>query len=375
MAIKWTVKRDQKEHAPVSSEQLRNLARAGKLKPTDLVRRGETGDWKKASSVAGLLAPGDVSRETAAAGPASEPAASPSPDGSLPMGKLLATIAGGAVLIALLLPAVQRAREAGRKAGQRGLQAGQHAGQGTISRLDDPERTEEITDTWTRSESDSKGVAASSTVNQSAKASTKPVKVGTLEEMGARAFENLPFAEIDGAQEIQDVPLTEDFAKPGVFAFRRIVPDGLKATLSRQKWEQMTALGYNERTEVQELNESFDIRKSEGEPRSMIEWKSWPGLVHTYPILRLGARPGDRWEWTNPDASGNEMVSRYVYQRCVQHNGVRCVLIESELSISGRKSARKLRWYAEGIGLVKQVDYILLPDYTMESTMHRIIRD
>ena len=55
MAHQWTIKRGQKEHGPVSSAQLRKMAIDGKLKPTDLVRCGDTDEWREASSVAGLF--------------------------------------------------------------------------------------------------------------------------------------------------------------------------------------------------------------------------------------------------------------------------------------------------------------------------------
>jgi len=83
VAHKWTVKRGQKEHGPLSSEQLRNLARTGKLKPKDLVRRGETGDWKEASSVAGLFAEGREVGDASNQPPVADPVTTPAPSDSL----------------------------------------------------------------------------------------------------------------------------------------------------------------------------------------------------------------------------------------------------------------------------------------------------
>lgn len=163
MAHKWKVKRGQKEHGPLSSEQLRSLARTGKLKPTDLVRRGEIGEWKEASSVAGLLSQGNEARKTATAGPVSEPAANSSPSESLGFiewyktkwmaqqpavaqaalwlfygwlwiptwylttartGNIFVKVAVGAILVALLLPAIKNAREAARRAQERAVATG-----------------------------------------------------------------------------------------------------------------------------------------------------------------------------------------------------------------------------------------------------------
>ena len=57
MARQWTIKRGENEHGPISSQQLRNIAKSGKLNPTDLIRCGEDGDWQQASALAGLLSP------------------------------------------------------------------------------------------------------------------------------------------------------------------------------------------------------------------------------------------------------------------------------------------------------------------------------
>tara|TARA_R100001132_G_C3275839_1_gene100054 strand:- start:20077 stop:20787 length:711 start_codon:yes stop_codon:yes gene_type:complete len=51
----WHIKRANKEHGPVSGEQLRNLASTGKLRPTDYVKKVESDDWKQASSISGLF--------------------------------------------------------------------------------------------------------------------------------------------------------------------------------------------------------------------------------------------------------------------------------------------------------------------------------
>ncbi|QDU94053.1 hypothetical protein Pla8534_18390 [Lignipirellula cremea] len=343
----------------MSSGQLRNLARTGKLKPTDLVRRGGTGEWKEASSVAGLLAQSDsvpsprAPESTTPTGPTAANAVAQSAANN----KILLWGAGGCggsfmlfFLICCGLAGIKNAQQAARRAEER---------VSTNSGL--PHRNVNNSN--------------ESTANHSPSISSKPVNIGTLEEMGDRAFKNLPFANVEQGTGIPAVPLSESFAKSGTFTFRRIMPDMLKAQKSPQKWEQLKVLGYKERTEIQEVTKTFNIRPSEGEPRSMIEWKTWPGLPHAYPIIRMGAISGDRWEWINHDVSGNEMLSRYEYSKCVEYAGVKCVMIESELFIGGQKSGRKFSWYAEEIGLVKETDFTILPDYTLESTYHRIVKD
>ena len=54
MTDQWRIKRNNKVHGPISSEQLRTFANTGKLRPTDLVRNDKS-DWKQASSILGLF--------------------------------------------------------------------------------------------------------------------------------------------------------------------------------------------------------------------------------------------------------------------------------------------------------------------------------
>lgn len=131
-------------------------------------------------------------------------------------------------------------------------------------------------------------------------------------------------------------------------------------------------------TNVSESSMTFDIRISEGEPKTMIQWhRLGPELVHAYPIIRIGARPGDRWEWTNYDVSGSKMIYRYQYHRCVLHNGVRCAKIETGLfSESGQQALKTVDWYAEGIGLIKQSEYVSLSSrMELMHTKHRVISE
>lgn len=54
MTDQWRIKRANKEYGPISSEQLRNLANTGKLRPTDLIRSDKS-DWRHADSISGLF--------------------------------------------------------------------------------------------------------------------------------------------------------------------------------------------------------------------------------------------------------------------------------------------------------------------------------
>jgi WD40 repeat protein len=53
----WYCMTDGSELGPLSAQELQNLARAGRLQRTDLIRRGETGSWVPAERVKGLSFP------------------------------------------------------------------------------------------------------------------------------------------------------------------------------------------------------------------------------------------------------------------------------------------------------------------------------
>ena len=52
---KWFFKKDGTQYGPFSAEQLRELARSGKLLPTDLVWREDMSEAVAASKVRGLF--------------------------------------------------------------------------------------------------------------------------------------------------------------------------------------------------------------------------------------------------------------------------------------------------------------------------------
>ncbi|WDI39880.1 DUF4339 domain-containing protein [Bremerella sp. P1] len=213
------------------------------------------------------------------------------------------------------------------------------------------------------------------TKTKSSSASAESGEIGTLEELGDAAYENLPFADVEESPDIAAVPLTEDFAKAGTFRFRSINPDMLKASLTPQLWEQTSITGYKERTQIGESDVTFNIQLSKGEPKTMLQYH---GEGFTSPIIRIGALPGDQWEWINLDVVGEEVITRFHYRRCVRHNERRCVMIEKEILGDDRMPvvAKWVNWYAEGIGLVKQSEYHWWSsklNFTHIRAKHRII--
>ena len=65
--MEWYYAKDGKQEGPVSAAQLRQLASAGKLDPTDMVFKIGTKDWVEASTVSGLFAAGAAPPATAPA--------------------------------------------------------------------------------------------------------------------------------------------------------------------------------------------------------------------------------------------------------------------------------------------------------------------
>lgn len=66
--MEWYYAKDGKQEGPVSAAQLRQLASAGKLEPTDMVFKIGSKDWVEAATVSGLFAAG----RSAPAAPAPE---------------------------------------------------------------------------------------------------------------------------------------------------------------------------------------------------------------------------------------------------------------------------------------------------------------
>lgn len=86
MATQWYYKIDDEKHGPVSSQQLKKLAMAGKLSPSDPVRRTTDRRWVFASKVHGLF---DEPVETEQVEEPEEPVEEEDdyPQGNIPMGR------------------------------------------------------------------------------------------------------------------------------------------------------------------------------------------------------------------------------------------------------------------------------------------------
>lgn len=335
--MNWHYSRAGERYGPITAAQLKELATTGQLGPADLVWREDMTDWRKASSVKGLFPERAKQTPTMTPPPVHPIDGKESETKTLTPKRLLLGCLFIPVLIALLLPAVKQARDAARKAQAERQSEKTRDGSGTMA--DSPATPDLLS-----------GSASDSS------ASTTPTNVGTLEEMGEKVYDSLLFARVEQSPDIAPIPLAEDFAQSGTFRFRQIIPDITKTTMSQTEWENMTTLGYKERTEVREFSEAYDLRLSDGEPKSLLEWHPHSVVPEVFPIVRIGAMPGDKWEWTNQAIDGTKVIFRYTYRRCVQHNGIPCVMIESEEHALGIQLSKHIQWYARGIGLVKKTE-------------------
>jgi len=350
MSHNWHYTKGGERHGPITAADLKHLTKTGQLSPDDLVWREDTKDWKKAGSIKGLFPSPVVQPQTTLSPPPLPPTTKQAGDVPLftPKRLILAFVLFPLVIV-MLLPIVQRARDAARKsqAERQGDRADQEIGQNNVA------------------------LGGTKTDVMP----TKPVEIGTLEELGEAAYENLPFADVEDSPDAGPIALTEEFAMSGTFRFRDIHHDTIKATLTA---EEIRVLNYKEKNEVWEVTKTFDITEGTGNPKVMVEHHRNDKVPLYFPIIRVGATPGDEWECVNLDITGNSMITRFRYQRCVEHEGTRCAKIErSFMSPDEKQVTRTYEWYAEGIGLVMKVDFLpshhLGLGWQLMSTDHRII--
>lgn len=350
MPHNWHYTKESKKYGPITAAVLKELVKTGQLFPDDLVWREDMKDWIKAGAVKGLFRSSIVQPQTKLSPPPLPQTMNQSNGSTLLTPKrLLLAFVMFTLLIAILLPIVKRARDSARLSYAEHQRENQETGQA------DEGETNSKKDLF----------------------SNKPVEVGTLEEMGEAAFENLRFADVEESPDIEPIALTEDFAKAGSFRFRTISPDLLMASMTA---EDVRVLKYKERTVIREMTESFDIGEGTGNPKSMIERHPDNTVPLFFPIIQVGAIPGDQWECVNFDISGNSMITRFHYRRCVEHQGLNCAMIERGLvSSDGKQLTKTIEWYAERIGLVKRLEHVRSHDlglgWQLLVTYHRITED
>lgn len=112
--VNWYVKRGNEIAGPLTQERVKELAAQGKIQATDLIRKGEDGSFLVASQIPGLL-PEEDGFESFSSSRQTTP-----PKNNTVLIVVLAVLGVGGILftmllMALLLPAVQQAREAARR--------------------------------------------------------------------------------------------------------------------------------------------------------------------------------------------------------------------------------------------------------------------
>ncbi|MFG0335842.1 MAG: trypsin-like peptidase domain-containing protein [Maioricimonas sp. JB049] len=105
MGDQWYVQSGNRVAGPFSHRQLVTLARRGKLKPQNLIRSGEQGEWQPAAEVSGLLSTGrPVPPPEEKTGTSGKQAATPPATSLSP--RVLIGLTGGAVLLSTAATAV-----------------------------------------------------------------------------------------------------------------------------------------------------------------------------------------------------------------------------------------------------------------------------
>tara|TARA_R110002111_G_scaffold262875_1_gene342460 strand:- start:1245 stop:2198 length:954 start_codon:yes stop_codon:yes gene_type:complete len=117
----WYVKRGSQTAGPLTQERLKELALQGKVQKTDLVRKGEEGQFIPAGKIPGLIPDKDSDEwDEFEAETQSHSKSSPPKKSNTALIVIIAVVAGGfllvvPILLALLLPAIQQSREAARR--------------------------------------------------------------------------------------------------------------------------------------------------------------------------------------------------------------------------------------------------------------------
>jgi Skp family chaperone for outer membrane proteins len=190
--------------------------------------------------------------------------------------------------------------------------------------------------------------------------------LGDLRSMGRSFYDNLPFANVEQGEHVTNVEITQEFCPSGVqLLYRHVKFDYLyhtnKATKSASDFEQATSLGLKETQPVHESSSSIKYSVTPGEPTFVYESDD----SHLQPLLKITATPGTKW--TSMIYGVSNTHQQFTFAKAVKCNGYDCILIHQEVlcdtrehvgrSTYGQTTLQYARWYARGIGLVKEDFY------------------
>ncbi len=187
--------------------------------------------------------------------------------------------------------------------------------------------------------------------------------------MGDKFYKGLKFADVAKGGEIEGVTLTQAFCPDSRRKYRKLLADSCyDYHPDPDDVEQARALGVRPRNNIEETVVDVRYKVTRGEPKYVYE----TGEKGLWPLIKLGALPGDEWRWTTGDASSNE-VHHYKYAKAVRCGGHDCVLIICEI---GNERVgivfRHETWYARNVGLVKRDDYVVIKTWIHACTEYLI---
>lgn len=387
----WHYSKDGQQQGPVSPEQLKQLAATGELQPTDLVWKEGMSQWVAASSIKSLFAapslptppmspptvPGQDARSSVRPfgewyrtiwlgrkpillqalmwlfygflwipgwyfWTATPPGSLRAKWSALGFGGKLA-IAGLACVFCLLVAQVSQVRHASSQGTGQSRQ--------TSPRPRDSSRS---VSTQPSEETRHPNVVSQKEVSESWS------KIGTLQSMGQRFSDDLPYAKLDPfwTSYSPRIVFTEEFCPNGKAKFR-MVKYGNNWT---NEWA--VSAGIKVEDEVSEGTQVMDYFVTSGDPRYICLHQS--GSSVDLPRLKIGAKPGDEWRYEWPvHPPGEQPVSFFRYTSNA-HWTPQCVCIHQEDrnfpagpgNSPGVVVGYTYRWYAKGIGLVREDKYI-----------------
>jgi len=192
--------------------------------------------------------------------------------------------------------------------------------------------------------------------------------VGDLQDMGQEFYKNLRFADVSEGETVTDVILTEDFCPSGNKRYRKLLAD-TTVGLDAATVEQLRSLGTKKSNSVYETIVDTQYSVTPGEPKNVYR----VGDSDMLPLVRVGARPNEKWQWKSYDVNGDPMHHHFHYQKAVRFRGHECVLIVYEFRVGGLLASRDETWYAKGVGMVKKDAYVLMATGLCHMSTHHLI--
>jgi hypothetical protein len=316
----WHYSKAGERHGPITAARLKVMVTTGQLSPDDLVWREDMKEWRKASTVKGLFPEGVKNQVSTGSSPLPSMESGGKDAKSTTPKRLLLGCLLFPVLISLLLPAVQKARDAARKA-----QAERQSTVGNVQTAAEPSHVKRVEEAL--------------------------VRLGSFQEVGESFFDKLSFAKLDEQSTALPIPLSTEFFQSGGFRFR--------------------GRGFGSQNEVTERSTYLEFRLSPQDVGTL-QCRASPykhEIVNmpysdTHQVYRLNTLPGDMWEWC-----GGEVRVEYV--RSVKLGDSDCAVIEIRGFLSsGLECHRVVEWWVRDVGMVRR-DTLMLSERDVVTISHQ----